>query len=96
MQCELDVQTNIATRSDNQLMACILQHMNCWQFHQLYGQLRQLNCKDILNRTDVDESLKLTKSLLHLTSSLQENDTINILTKVYRKCLELKKKESYF
>ena len=54
----------------------------------------QLNCTDILNSTDLDESLKMVKSLLHLTSSLQEDDTTNMLTKVYRKCLELKK-ESY-
>ena len=54
------------------------------------GELIQLNHKDILNRTDLDESLKMVKSLLHLTSSLQEDDTTNVFTKVYRKCLELK------
>ncbi len=46
-----------------------------------------------MNCTDLDESLKMVKSLLHLTSSLQEDDTTSMLTKVYRKCLELKKEK---
>ena len=60
---------------------------------QIHGESIQLNRKEILNRTDLDESLKMVKSLLHLTSSLQEDDTTNMLTKVYRKCLELKKEK---
>ena len=35
----------------------------------------------------------MVKSLLHLTSSLQEDDTTSMLTNVYRKCLELKKEK---
>ena len=57
------------------------------------GKLIQPNRKNILNQTDLDESLKMVKSLLHLTSSLQEDGTTNMLTKVYRKCLELKKEK---
>ena len=53
-----------------------------------------MNRKDILNCTDLDESFKIVKSLLHLTSSLQEDDTTSMLTNVYRKCLELKKAKS--
>ena len=52
-----------------------------------------MNRKDILNCTDLDESFKMVKSLLHLTSSLQEDDTTSMLTNVYRKCLELKKEK---
>ena len=51
----------------------------------------QLNRKEILNGTDLDESVKIVKSILHLTSSLQKDDTTIMLTKVYRKCLELEK-----
>ena len=53
----------------------------------------QLNREQILNRTDLDKNLKMIKSLLHFTYSLQKDDTINMLTKVYRKCLELKKEQ---
>ena len=35
----------------------------------------------------------MVKSLFHLTSSLQEDDTTSMLTNVYRKCLELKKEK---
>ena len=52
-----------------------------------------MNRKDILNCTDLDESFKMVKSLLHLTSSLQEDDTTSMLTNVYRKCLELEKEK---
>ena len=52
-----------------------------------------MNRKDILNCTDLDESFKMVKSLLHLTSSLQEHDTTSMLTNVYHKCLELKKEK---
>ena len=52
-----------------------------------------MNRKDILNCTDLDESFKMVISLLHLTSSLQEDDTTSMLTNVYRKCLELKKEK---
>ena len=60
--------------------------------HQLYGQLLQLNCKDILNRTDVAKSLKIANSLLHLTSFLQD-DTTNMLTEVYHKSLNVKEEK---
>ena len=52
-----------------------------------------MNRKDILNCTNLDERFKMVKSLLHLTSSLQEDDTTSMLTNVYRKCLELKKEK---
>ena len=53
----------------------------------------EVNRKDILNCTDLVESLKMVKSLLHLTSSLQEDDTTSMLTNIYRKCQELKKEK---
>ena len=60
---------------------------------EIDGESIQLNRTDILNRTDLDESLKMVKSLLHLTSSLQEDDTTNMLPKVYRDCHEMKKEK---
>ena len=60
---------------------------------EIDGESIQLNLTDILNRTDLDESLKMVKSLLHLTSSLQEDDTTNMLPKVYRDCHEMKKEK---
>ena len=57
------------------------------------GESSEVNRKDILNCTDLDESFKMVKSLLHLTSSLQEDDTTSMFTNVYRKCLELKKEK---
>ena len=50
----------------------------------------KLDRKDILNSSNLDESLVMIKSLLHLTSSLQEDDTSNMLTKVCHKFLQLK------
>ena len=52
-----------------------------------------MNRKDILNCSDQDESFKMVKSLLPLTSSLQEDDTTSMFTNVYRKCQELKKEK---
>ena len=60
---------------------------------EIDGESIQLNCTEILNRTDLDENLKMVKRLLHLTSSLQEDDTTNIPTKGYHKCHELKKEK---
>lgn len=60
---------------------------------EIGGESIQPNRKDILNCTDLDESLKMVKSLLQLTSALQEDDTTNVLTKVYHKCLELKREK---
>ena len=57
------------------------------------GESSEVNRKDILNCTDLDESFKIVKSLFHLTSSLQEDDTTSMLTNVYRKYLELKKEK---
>ena len=45
------------------------------------GVSSEVNRKDILNCTDLDESFKIVKSLLHLTSSLQEDDTTSMLYK---------------
>ena len=51
----------------------------------------QLSRKDILNSTNLDESLVMVKNLLSITSSLQKDDTADMLTKVYHKFLELAK-----
>ena len=45
--------------------------------------------KLILNSTNLDESLLMVKNLLSITSFLQD-DTADMLTKVYHKFLELK------
>ena len=39
------------------------------------------SCKDILNSTNLDKSLLMVKNLLSVTSSLQEDDTADMLTK---------------
>ena len=65
-------------------------HSDC---EEIDGESIQLNRKDILNHTDLDESLKMVKGFLNLTSSLQEDDSTNMLTNVYCKCLELKKEK---
>ena len=49
--------------------------------------------KLILNSIHLDESLVMVKNLLGITSSLQEDDTADMLTKVYHKFLELKKEK---
>ena len=46
------------------------------------GESSEVNRKDILNCTDLDDSFKMVKSLLHLTSSLQVDDTTSMLTNV--------------
>ncbi len=51
------------------------------------------NRKDLLNSSNLDESLVMVRSLSHLTSSLQEDDTTHMLTKIYHKFLELKKEK---
>ena len=55
-----------------------------------YYNTRQLECSNILNNSDLDENLKMVKSLIHLTASLQDDDTTSSLTKVYRKFLKVK------
>ena len=52
----------------------------------------QLNRKDILNCTDLDESLMMVKRLLHLSSSLQEDDTADLLTRFIINALDWRKK----
>ncbi len=46
-------------------------------------ELSEVNRKGILNSTDLDESLRMVENIVHLTSSLQEDDTTSMLTKVY-------------
>ncbi len=41
-----------------------------------------MNRKGILNSTDLDVSLRMVENLMHLTSSLQEDDPTSMLTKV--------------
>ncbi len=52
-----------------------------------------MNRKGILNSTDLDESLRMVENIMHLTSSLQEDDPTSMLTKVYHTVLKLKKEK---
>ncbi len=56
-------------------------------------ELSEVNRKGILNSTDLDESLRMVENIMHLTSSLQEDDTTSMLTKVYHTVLKLKKEK---
>lgn len=49
--------------------------------------------KDILNGINIEESMQMVRSLLHTSSLLSEDDTTNLLTKVYRRCLEWEKEK---
>ena len=68
-------------------------HLNWGNFLTQGTEEKKLTPGEVRAKKPRVESLKMVKSLLHLTSSLQEHDTTNTLTKLYRKCLKLKKEK---
>ena len=62
-------------------------------YYEQSSQLREQGCRDILNSINIEETMQMVKSLLHVTFLLSEDDTSSLLTKVHHKYLEWKKEQ---
>ena len=62
-------------------------------YYEQSSQLREQGCRDILNSINIEESMQMVKSLLHVTSLLNEDDNSSLLTKVYHKCIKWEKEK---
>ena len=57
------------------------------------NQIDEPSLRDVLNNFDLDECSDMLGKLLHLTSELNEDDASSMLSKVYLRCLQWKKRK---
>ena len=72
---------------------CLETNFDSDDYYKQSSQFREQGWRDILNNINIEESMQMVKSLLHVTSLLNEDDNSSLLTNVYHKCIEWEKEK---